>query len=68
MKLITNLLEIFASILVTKTPQQVSDEQITSDEVRILLNSTLGIGGTADYKKSDQTYKLVDIDALKVFL
>ncbi len=68
MKFITDILEILAGILETKTPQQKSNEQITSDEVKVLLNSTLGIGGTADYKKSDQTYKLVDIDVLKVFL
>lgn len=49
-------------------PQQESNNRITSTEVKELLKSTVGIGGAADYKKSDQTYKLVEIDVLKRYL
>lgn len=70
MKLIAFIIKKLVGISATGSimPQQESNIQITSVDVKELLKSTVGIGGAADYKKSDKTYKLVDIDVLKLYL
>ena len=52
----------------TIVPIQTSDGRITKDEIKIILSIIENLGLAPRFENNDKTYKLVDVEMLKLFI